>query len=151
MISKLSVITLQEISQATLLSILRLDVSDRQKNYVASNAKSIAEAYFEPKAWFRAIYADETPVGFLMLYDDPEKAEYFLWRFMIDVNYQKLGFAKRALELLIQHVKTKPNAIKLGVSCVPDGEESPCPFYIKMGFVPTGEVDDGEVVMSLAL
>jgi hypothetical protein len=30
--------------------------------------------YFEPKAWFRAIYADETPVGFVMLFDDPDEA-----------------------------------------------------------------------------
>ena len=151
MITKESAISLQEITKKTLRTILKLDVSPAQKNYVASNAYSISEAYFEPYAYFRAIYADETPVGFLMLYDDSEKVEYFLWRFMIDQNYQKLGFAKRALELLIAHVKTRPNATKLGVSCVPEGEESPCPFYIKMGFIPTGEVDNGEVVMSLTL
>lgn len=151
MITKESLVTLREITKETLRAVLKLNVSETQKNYVAPNAYSIAEAYFEPRAYFRAIYADETPVGFLMLYDDPEKAEYFLWRFMIDQEFQKLGFAKRALDLLIQHVKTRPNASKLGVSCVPDGLESPCPFYIKMGFVPTGEVDDGEVVMSLVL
>jgi diamine N-acetyltransferase len=150
-IDKASLVSLREVTKETLRSILKLDVHNTQKKYVAPNSYSIAEAYFEPKAWFRVVYADETPVGFLMLYDDPEKSEYFLWRFMIDAQYQKLGFAKRALELLIQHVKTRPNATKLGVSCVPDGEESPCPFYIKMGFVPTGEVDGGEVVMLLTL
>jgi diamine N-acetyltransferase len=151
MINQTSTLSLREVSKETLRSILKLDVKDTQKKYVAPNSYSIAEAYFEPKAWFRAIYADETPVGFLMLYDDPEKANYFLWRFMIDMRYQKLGFARRALELLIQHVKTRPHATKLDVSCVPDGDESPCPFYQKMGFVPTGEVDNGEVVMSLKL
>lgn len=151
MISQDSIVSLDEIMQETLRAILKLDVNETQRNYVAPNAYSIAEAHFEPCAYFRAIYADDTPVGFLMLYDNPEKAEYFLWRFMIDQRYQKLGFAKRALELLIQRVRTRPNTKKLGVSCVPDGEESPCPFYLKMGFVPTGEVDDGEVVMSLAL
>ncbi len=71
---------------------------------------SIAEASFEPKAWFRAIYANETPVGFAMLYDDREKPEYFLWRFMIDARYQHLGFGRQALQLLIDHVRTLPDA-----------------------------------------
>jgi diamine N-acetyltransferase len=151
MITRNATITLREVTRETLLDVLRLDVSEVQRQYVASNAKSIAQAHFEPHAWFRAIYADDTPVGFVMLYDDPDKADYFLWRFMIDHRYQKLGFAKRALELLIAHVRTRPNATKLGVSCVPGGDASPCSFYKRMGFIPTGEVDGGEVVMSLSL
>lgn len=51
-----------------------------------------------------------------------------------------------AIELLIEHVKTRPGATELGVSCVP-GEGSPCPFYEKLGFVYTGEEDDGELVL----
>jgi diamine N-acetyltransferase len=34
---------------------------------------------------------------------------------------------------------------------VPEGEGSPCPFYEKMGFVYTGEEDEGELVMKLKL
>jgi hypothetical protein len=30
---------------------------------------SIAQVHFRPEAWFRAICADDTPVGFVMLYD----------------------------------------------------------------------------------
>ena len=35
-------------------------------------AFSIAEAHFSPLAWFRAVYAGDTPVGFVMLSDDPD-------------------------------------------------------------------------------
>ncbi|RIK27206.1 MAG: GNAT family N-acetyltransferase [Chloroflexi bacterium] len=144
-------VTLREITKETLHSILRLSVAEHQKHYVATNAVSIAQAYFErEKAWFRAIYADETPVGFLMLYDDPVAAEYFLWRFMIDARYQGYGYGKRALKLLIDHVRSRPGARELGVSCVP-GEGSPCPFYEKMGFQYTGAEDEGELVMKLLL
>jgi diamine N-acetyltransferase len=151
-VSRASVVSLREISNETLRPILRLKVKSEQEKYVASNAVSIAQAYFHrDNAWFRAIYADEIPVGFLMLDDRPNEASYFLWRFMIDAKYQKFGYGKRALELLIEHVRTRPNAKELGVSCVPEGESGPCPFYEKMGFVYTGEKDEGELVMKLKL
>ena len=35
-------------------------------------------------------------------------------------------------------------------SAVP-GEGGPQPFYEKLGFVPTGQIDDGEVVLRLEL
>ncbi len=148
--SSTSVTTLREISEETLRPILRLKVSPEQEKYVASNAVSIAQAYFQrDTAWFRGIYADETPVGFLMLDDKPTEASYFLWRFMIDARYQKFGFGKRAVALLIEHVKTRPNATSLGVSCVPDDEGSPCAFYEKLGFVYTGEKDEDELILKL--
>lgn len=146
-----AVVTLREITKDTVRSILRLKVASHQEGFVASNAYSIAQAHFEPEAaWFRAIYADETPVGFLMLEDDPVNQEYSLWRFMIDERFQGLGFGKRALWLLIDHVRTRPGAKALLTSCVP-GEGSPCPFYEKNGFVYTGDVDDEELVMRLDL
>jgi diamine N-acetyltransferase len=149
-VTKASIISLREIREETLRPILRLKVAPQQEQYVASNAVSIAQAYFHrDNAWFRGIYANETPVGFLMLDDRPNEASYFLWRFMIDVRYQKFGFGKRAVELLIEHVKTRPNAKELGVSCVPEGDGSPCPFYEKLGFVYTGEKDEDELVMKL--
>lgn len=145
-----STVSLREITEETLRPILRLKVTPQQEKFVASNAVSIAQAYFHrDNAWFRAIYADETPVGFLMLDDRPSEASYFLWRFMIDARYQKFGFGRRAIELLIEHVKTRPNAKELGVSCVPEGDGSPCPFYEKLGFVYTGEKDEDELVMKL--
>jgi diamine N-acetyltransferase len=67
-------ITLREITQATLHAILNLTVAPQQTHFVASNAVSIAEAHFAPEmAWFRAVYADDIPVGFVMLAEDPIK------------------------------------------------------------------------------
>lgn len=149
--TKNSTITLRELSAETLRPILSLEVAETQKNFVAPNAVSVAQAYFQrDRAWFRGIYADEAPVGFLMLYDNPQENTYFLWRFMIDARYQGMGYGRRAIELLINHVKTRPNATELKVSYVP-GEGTPGPFYAKMGFVETGEVEHGENIMSLKL
>ena len=143
-------LSLREVTQETVNSILNLRVTKEQEQFVASNAVSIAEAYFSEDAWFRAIYADETPVGFLMLSDQPDKEEYFLWRFMVDVQHQGKGYGSRALELLIDHVKTRPNAKELFLSHVP-GTGSPESFYCKLGFEHTGEQVGEELVMKLTL
>jgi len=140
-------VSLREITKDTLRDVLRMKVAPDQEHLVASNAISIAQAHFSPDvAWFRAVYAGDAPVGFLMLDDDPSKQKYFLWRFMVDAQHQRRGIGRRALELLIDHVRTRPGASALYASCVP-GKGSPGPFYEKMGFVYTGEEEDGELVM----
>lgn len=142
-------VSLREITEDTVRAVCALDVAPGQERFVAPNALSIAQAYFSKEAWFRAIYADETPVGFVML-DDPENEEYFLWRLMIAGEHQGKGYGRRAMELLIEHVRTRPGARELLTSCVP-GEGSPEGFYRSLGFEPTGEVDDGELVMRLPI
>ena len=143
-------VSLREVTQETVNSILNLRVTKEQEQFVASNAVSIAEAHFSEDAWFRAIYADETPIGFLMLSDQPDKGEYFLWRFMVDVQHQGKGYGSRALELLIDHVKTRPNAKELFLSHVP-GTGSPEGCYRRLGFEHTGEQAGDELVMKLTL
>ena len=145
-----STVSLREITQETVNAILNLGVTKEQEQFVASNAVSIAQAHFSEDAWFRAIYADETPVGFLMLSDQPDKGEYYLWRFMVDAQHQGKGYGRRSLELLIEHVKTRPNANELFLSHVP-GPRSPEGFYRKLGFEHTGEKAGEELVMKLTL
>ena len=143
-------VSLREITKETVNSILNLSVTKEQEQFVASNAFSIAQAHFSEDAWFRAIYADDTPVGFLMLSDQPSKGEYYLWRFMVDAQYQGKGYGQRALELLIEHVRTRPNAKELFLSHVP-GPGSPEGFYRKLNFEHTGEQAGEELVMKLTL
>ncbi|MBD3160756.1 MAG: GNAT family N-acetyltransferase [Candidatus Eisenbacteria bacterium] len=143
-------VTLREITEETVDEILALRVGQEQTKFVASNAKSIAQAHFCKTAWFRAIYAGESPVGFVMLDDKPDLPEYFLWRLMVDERYQRMGFGRKALDRLIEHVKTRPRATELLTSCVP-GEGSPEPFYLTYGFEQTGRMEEGEKVLRLPL
>jgi len=145
-----STVSLREVTENSVREICNLDVSPEQRKFVAPNGTSIAQAYFSDKAWFRAIYADETPVGFLMLEEDPGKPEYYLWRFMIDKRYQGMRFGQRAMELFIAHVVKQPNATELLTSVVQE-LGGPQEFYEKIGFKLTGEYDDGEAMMSLVL
>jgi len=144
-------VTLREITRDTFDAIIDLKVSEQQEKFVAANSVSIAEAYVFQEAWLRAIYADETPVGFVMLHDSPERGPYGIWRFMIDQRYQGRGYGREAMELVIQHVKYKSNVKKLLTSCH-EGEGSPKGFYEKMGFKDTGrKTPNGEIIMGLKL
>jgi len=143
-------VMLREITGETLGAILKLDVSDEQKRFVASNAVSIAQAHFSEYAWFRAICADDVPVGFVMLYLDQDKPLYGIWRFMVDQEHQRKGYGSEAMRQVIEYVKSLPKAGELVVSYGP-GEGNPSPFYERFGFVHTGEWIGKEKVMKLTL
>jgi diamine N-acetyltransferase len=143
-----AIVELREITQDTVRAILDLAVAPEQEEFVATNARSIAEAHFEPRAWFRAVYADDNPVGFVMVFLDPPN-EFYVWRFMIDARHQGKGYGRRALELLVEEAR-KNGAREMRLSFVP-GEHSPHGFYARFGFEDTGEVHGGENVMRFPL
>lgn len=124
-----------------------------QRHMVADNVISIAEAHYSPFAWMRAIYADETPIGFIMTHTGSDYEDgidcpgVFLWRFMIAYPYQGKGYGKRALEKLILHLKAM-GIPYLYTSCGQD-EGSPEGFYRKLGFLPTGGHYDHEIELVL--
>lgn len=147
-------LSLKEVTRKTLRDICKLDAGDGATQ-VAPNAVSIAEASFYDEAWFRAIYDDETPVGFVMLYDptlaeNPEEPHFFLWRLMIDQAHQCKGLGHTAVKLLIDHVRTRPGAEKLLVSHMSKADALGR-FYGSLGFEYTGEEEEGEKVMALKL
>ena len=148
-------VSLREVTAQTVRAICKL-VAD-PPGYVAPNSVSIAQAYFHPEAWFRAVYAGDDPVGFVMLEDSarlpqpPAEHTVFLWRFMIDAPRKGQGLGRAALKLVINDLKQRyPHLQRFGASCV-IGPHNPRPFYESLGFVFTGEVDDGEEVLSLEL
>ena len=145
-----SKVALRKVTEDTVRAVCGLSVREDQKKFVATNALSISQAYFSKCAWFRAIYADEILVGFVMLEDQPEKPEYYLWRFMIDARYQGMGLGRQALNLLIDYVRTRPNAVEL-LTSIHQAPGSPQGFYEKMGFRLTGDKEEDEALMRLPL
>lgn len=149
-------VSLREITSETVIPIIKLAVAEPQKGFVAPNAVSLAQALFAPEAWYRAIYCDDEPVGFVMLADEslrspaPPAPTIGVWRFMIDARHQGQGIGRVALQQVIEHVRRKGVFDRLELSYVP-GPGSPEAFYRSLGFRPTGRVDEGEVVLELPL
>jgi diamine N-acetyltransferase len=145
-------VTLREITSDTVRAVIKLAVAPGQERFVASNAVSLAQALFSDEAWYRAIYADDELVGFVMLSDEtlkktpPPEPNIGLWRLMIDHRHQRKGIGKDVIRLVLQYVKSRPGIHYFYTSYVPE-PGGPGPFYLSLGFVPNGEVEDGEVVV----
>ena len=149
-------VSLREVTGETVIAITRLAVDKSQEGFVAPNAISFAQALFAPEAWYRAIYLDDTPVGFVMLEDQtlsvppPAEPRISLWRYMIEARYQRQGIGRVALGLVIDEVRRRKCFASLETSYVP-GPGCPEPFYLGLGFRHAGRLDGREVVLELPL
>lgn len=151
-------ITLREITEDNSESVLALRSTPDQERFVTSVTDSLAEAADYPQAnpWFRAVYAGERPIGFVMLSWDvePQPPEiigpWFLWKLLIDYRHQGMGYGQEVVRQIVELVRAQ-NATELLTSYVP-GEGSPAGFYARLGFVPTGELDpEGEIILRLTV
>lgn len=110
-------ITLEKITYKNYVKVIwGLKVFPKQKEFVASNNSSLAEAYVAITnggvALPFAICKNKKPIGFLMIgyglgddddfeNEDPAfveiaKNSYCIWRVMIDKNYQRKGYGKKS-------------------------------------------------------
>ena len=154
-------ITLAEITKDNVSPIVRMNPGAIGERMVATNGISIAQGTYSKNAWFRAVMADDTPVGFVMLFDptfDLEAAQkeeapldsLNIWRFMIEFKHQGKGYGEQVMKLIIERAQSMPAINTVSLSYVQrDGNAKP--FYERMGFRETGKVTDGEMEMVLAL
>ena len=132
-------INLREITSKNLKSIIDLNVKEDQKDYVALNSVSIAQGHYSKSAWFKGIFNDDRPVGFVMLDLIEEENKCFLWRFMIDSKYQGKGFGKIALTQVIDFVRSLNLYTYIATSYVP-AENGAGGFYKNFGFIESEEI-----------
>jgi diamine N-acetyltransferase len=147
------VVRLEPITPDNVKAVFELELAAGQDRFVATNAWSLAQAVAEASiAWPRAIVADGQVVGFLMLEIDPHEEDgrpFWLWRLMIGAAWQRRGYGTAALRLALDEVRGR-GGTEIYTSWVPD-TDGPGPFYERLGFEPTGEIDDDEVVARLRL
>ena len=120
------IVRLVDVDTDNLDELLDLTVTKPQKNVVASNVYSLAEAFAYTSEGKYAkpfgIYAGDKPVGFLMIGyinkdEEPDEGEefldfmpgsYFIWRFMIDKKEQGKGYGREAMRLALDFIRTFP-------------------------------------------
>ena len=157
---------LKKINRKNVGEILKLEVFDNQKRFVAPNNISIIEAYLaiteNNDVFTFGIYNDDAPVGFLMIGFDVNsddegapkiaKGNYNIWRFMIDKKFQGKGFGKKAMNLALEFVNTFPcgTAKYCWLSYESDNVVAQ-QLYKSVGFVETDENDGEEIVAILEL
>ncbi len=144
-------ITLRPVTPDNLEAVLALTVADSQKGFVSSTAHSLAQAYvYHQTAFPFAVYADDTPVGFLMFGFYEARSQYTIWKFLIDQRYQGLGYGREALGLGIEYMRQRFAVRELYTGVVP-GNRAAKALYRSMGFAETGLVENGMEEMRLVL
>ena len=149
-------ISLRPITELNREAVEALRVSPGQEQFVSSVADSLLEAAEEPdgRALYWAVYADEMPVGFVMISDEvggPGYIPHYLWKLFIDERYQRQGFGTATLDLIVEYFRGRPGVEILSTSAG-QGDGSPITFYERYGFEQTGEiVFDNEVLLRFKL
>ncbi len=147
---------LEKVTPDNVLDACRLRVRPDQERFVSPVVRSLAEAYAQPDvAWPRLILDGESLVGFVMGYfpgtelgegADPRPG---LWRLTIADGRQGRGYGRFGVRAVAEEVRRRGHP-RMRVSWVP-GAGGPEAFSLRLGFRPTGELDDDEVVAVLDL
>jgi diamine N-acetyltransferase len=139
-------------------ALIDLKVRDDQKNFVASNLYSIAQAQFGEEFeghWDLhpfGIYDGDTPVGFLMYgynFSHPTQ-QAFVIRLMVDEKFQGRGFGRFAMEKTLEIFRADERIQIVGISYEPENDAAR-KLYAKLGFLETGRIIEGEVEAVLKL
>jgi diamine N-acetyltransferase len=151
-------VSLQPITEANRKAVESLQLAPGQERFVTNVVESLIEAVEDPagRAMFWAVYAGETPVGFVMISDEvatdsPGYIPHYLWKLLIDHRHQRRGYGTATLDLIVEYFRGRPGVDALSTSAG-QGEGSPIPFYERYGFERTGDiVFDDEVLLQLRL
>lgn len=141
-------ITLRDITLENARQCMQLQVAPSQTQFVASNAESLVQSKFEPQWLTKAIYHDDTMVGFVMYGSDPELG-WGILRLMVDAAYQGRGYARAALQNVLTHIKAE-GGTSVGVGYEADNTVAR-QLYSSLGFIETGEQPFGQPWAVLAL
>lgn len=140
-------IELRAINRDNFDAVIKLSVFDEQKNFVASNLYSLAQAKAYPECIPLAIYYEKDLVGFIMFCLDYEDQEYWVYRLMIDKHHQRKGYGKQAMKAVIERIR-KEGRNKLYTSFEKENHGAQR-LYTELGFKADGRIIDDEIVCCL--
>ena len=134
----MSMVELREITKENYEAVLALQVSAEQAAFVPTVTEALAQAWvYRDTAYPFAVYADGAPVGFIMLGCYAEKAQYTVWKFLIDERYQRRGYGKAALRLAIDWLRQTFAVSEVFLGCAHENRAAE-KLYVSVGFQRTG-------------
>ncbi len=142
-------IFLKDVDGSNYEAVCDLEVFEEQEEYVACNMWSLVESHYNKGHTCKAIYQDDTPVGFLMwVQESPEQVS--IWRFMVDKNYQKAGIGSVALKIALEEIVRTPN-LKIIEICYNPLNPVAKGFYSRYGFQEVGMDEEDEDMLAQIL
>lgn len=140
-------VTLRELTRENWEACVALELTEEQREWVESNAVSIAESRFYPSMAPRTIYAGDEMVGFVMYSQtpdprDPEEGKHYIHRLMIDHRQQGRGYGRAAMQQVLALLTAIPTCRTIWIGYLPDNDLARH-FYASLGFEEQGEAPWG--------
>lgn len=140
------------------LALIKLQVREDQRQFVASNVFSIAQAQFGDDFeghWDLhpfGIFDGDEPVGFLMygLNLEHPKQQAFIQRLMVDEKFQGKGYGRFGMQKILEIFRADVRIKEVGISYEPENEAART-LYASLGFSETGRMMEDEVEAVLKL
>jgi diamine N-acetyltransferase len=151
-------IELRPVTKENWEALIKLQVREDQKHFVASNLYSIAQSQFgdeDEGHWDLypfGIYDGDMPVGFLMYglnFEHPEQ-QAFIQRLMVDEKFQGKGYGRFGMEKLLEIFRADERIRQVGISYEPYNEGAR-KLYASLAFVEPGVMVYGETLAVLKL
>lgn len=118
------------------------------EQYINGNAYSMLEALYRGFLMKAIVVCEgqkKKGIGFVLCgssEDGDGNTIYMLRRFMVDIRFQRQGYGKKALSLVMEEMKRYYNCNEIYLSVVPENIKA-IHLYEKAGFVSTGiEIGD---------
>ena len=145
-----SKVALQEIDEDNFESFMDMELPAHQRDYLDSNAYSIAQSKFYSDFITRGIYSDAEPAGFLLYDRDAGDVPgvYGIYRFMVDFPQQGKGIGRKAMALLLDELRAKPDVERIIIYYKP-GNEVARAFYRSFGFAECNLDENGEMIAEI--
>jgi len=136
-------ITVRPLNRFNWEAATQLELHEYQSDFMPPILHSIAQSKFEDLEPM-GIFAGDDLVGFAMY----GNFSGICWinRIMLDKTHQEKGYGKKALQLILDKIKTRPNCQEIRTSFVRANALAEY-FFGSMGFQRIADGLDGEIVM----
>lgn len=148
-----TVIELRAITEDNFIDAFNLELAPGQEDFVSHPIRSLAQAYvYRDQCQPFGIYASGKMVGYVMVIYDYDIPEYDIWHMMIDRTEQGHGYGGKALDRIIDYIRTKPfgDSSRVALTCNRSNDRA-IRIYENKGFTATGTEYDDEIEYAMSV
>ncbi|MDO7883701.1 GNAT family N-acetyltransferase [Salinibacterium soli] len=145
---------LEELSAKTIVAANNLTLRRGQEQFVTPPSYAIADSFLNPvTSWPRVVLDEDRVVGFIRGNFDPdatqEEFRSCVWRVTVAGDRQGTGVGKFAVLALAEEAKSR--GFDHITALWEPGDDGPEEFFLRVGFVITGQSQYGENIGTLSI
>ena len=137
---------LKTIDQTNWEACAALKPKQEQERLIASNLYSIAESQFLSGFSSMAIYQEASMIGYTLFGVDPDDQNYWIYRLMIDQQYQGNGYGVQAVQIILNQIRNRTDCTDVCLIGYHPDNGAAKRVYEKVGFAEQGLAPWGEMI-----